>query len=157
MEKSPLCPPSSVDWEHSQCLSPSPIKKTQNPKENKKNKGGGEGTINPSPRQSLALCHGNWQLLPLKFPSYSHLDFNFFYSVSSSTCCHLLSYSRNVLKSFIYNRPSFPISSLLQIYFFLHSNTVISVEFLARRVLNSHAQSTILHQTLPHPMVVFLK
>lgn len=54
-----------------------------------------------------------------------------------STYCHLLSYSRNLSKSFIYNRPSFPVSSLLQLYLFLHSDTVILVESLAKRV-DSH-------------------
>lgn len=55
-----------------------------------------EVTTNPTPRYSLAFCQDNWQPLPLKFPSYSHLDFGFLYSVSSI----------NILPSaFIFKKP----------------------------------------------------
>lgn len=75
---------------------------------------------------------GNWQSLP--WGSQTHI-----WGLASSalyhplTHFHLLSYARNVLKSFIYKRPSFPVSSLLQIYCFPRPNTVILVESLATR------------------------
>lgn len=86
----------------------------------------------------------------------------YIWALASSTlfhplaCFHLLLYSRNVLKSSIYERSSFPIP-LLQIYFFLHSNTIILVESLARRVTHSYVQSMVLHQTLPYPKMLLSK
>ena len=79
-----------------------------------------------------ASGEGNWQSLP--WGSQTHIC-----GLASSALYHplthfrLLSYARNVLKSFIYKRPSFPVSSLLQIYCFPHANTGIIVESLATR------------------------
>ena len=78
------------------------------------------------------ILESDWQSPP--WGSQTHI-----WGLASSALSHplthfrLLSYARNVLKSFIYKRPSFPVSSLLQIYFFPHSNTVILVESLAMR------------------------
>lgn len=102
------------------------------------------GNCSPTPKCLLAFCKVDWKPPPLNTPHT--------WALSSSTlfhplaCSHLIPYLSNMLKPFIYERPSLPVSPLLQTYFFSHSNAVILVELLARGV-TTHAHSTILHHS----------